>query len=63
LTITEVPITFVERERGASKMTTSIVLEAMARVTGWGLRGLPTRWSKPVPVVEAPTEGTVGSGA
>jgi dolichol-phosphate mannosyltransferase len=35
--IVEVPITFVERERGRSKMSGAIVLEAMVRVTRWGL--------------------------
>jgi dolichol-phosphate mannosyltransferase len=43
LTVAEVPITFVEREHGASKMTGGIVAEAMLRVTGWGITGLPTR--------------------
>jgi dolichol-phosphate mannosyltransferase len=36
LRITEVPITFTERERGASKMSSSIVREALWRVTAWG---------------------------
>jgi dolichol-phosphate mannosyltransferase len=36
-TVVEVPITFVERERGQSKMSRSIVIEAMARVGRWGL--------------------------
>jgi dolichol-phosphate mannosyltransferase len=36
LTIVEVPITFVEREHGASKMSNSIVLEAFWRVAQWG---------------------------
>jgi dolichol-phosphate mannosyltransferase len=35
--VTEVPITFVERELGASKMSRSIVFEALARVTRWGV--------------------------
>jgi dolichol-phosphate mannosyltransferase len=35
LRIEEVPITFVERREGASKMTTSIVLEAVWRVLQW----------------------------
>jgi dolichol-phosphate mannosyltransferase len=34
--IREVPITFVERNHGASKMTTAIVLEALWLVTKWG---------------------------
>lgn len=33
----EVPITFTERERGASKMSRAIVAEALWRVTRWGL--------------------------
>jgi dolichol-phosphate mannosyltransferase len=36
--IAEVPITFVERERGASKMSGNIFKEQLLRVTGWGLR-------------------------
>ena len=36
LTVTEVPITFVERERGTSKMSKAIVAEAFWRVGLWG---------------------------
>lgn len=36
--VTEVPITFVERERGESKMSKAIVGEALWRVTWWALR-------------------------
>lgn len=36
--IVEVPITFVERARGRSKMSRRIVAEAMLGVTAWGLR-------------------------
>ncbi|MCC3269378.1 polyprenol monophosphomannose synthase [Arthrobacter gengyunqii] len=43
LRIQEVPITFVEREFGASKMSGNIVFEAMANVTKWGMRA---RWNK-----------------
>jgi dolichol-phosphate mannosyltransferase len=46
LTIVEVPITFVEREHGASKMGGGIVVEAMLRVTLWGLAGLPKRFRR-----------------
>lgn len=35
--VQEVPITFVERRLGASKMSRGIVLEAVRRVTRWGL--------------------------
>lgn len=35
--VVEVPITFVERERGESKMSGDIVREALLRVTEWGV--------------------------
>lgn len=38
--VVEVPITFVERELGASKMNSAIVLEALWLVTKWGLARL-----------------------
>jgi dolichol-phosphate mannosyltransferase len=42
--VVEVPITFVERERGESKMSRKIVAEALWRVTLWGVRsGRPHR--------------------
>jgi dolichol-phosphate mannosyltransferase len=34
---TEVPITFVERVNGVSKMTKAIVLEALIQITRWGI--------------------------
>ena len=37
LRVAEVPITFVERELGESKMDESIVKEALWRVTQWGI--------------------------
>ena len=36
LTTVEVPVTFVEREQGRSKMNSGIVREALWRVTVWG---------------------------
>jgi dolichol-phosphate mannosyltransferase len=36
-TIVEVPITFVDRAAGESKMSSRIVLEALALVTWWGM--------------------------
>ena len=36
--VAEVPITFTERERGASKMSGNIFKEQLLRVTGWGLQ-------------------------
>jgi dolichol-phosphate mannosyltransferase len=45
--VVEVPITFVEREYGASKMSRSIVAEALWRVTLWGLQDrMPPRRSR-----------------
>ena len=41
--VVEVPITFVERERGESKMSRAIVAEALWRVTVWGLRSRRSR--------------------
>ncbi|GAA2079910.1 polyprenol monophosphomannose synthase [Pseudolysinimonas kribbensis] len=41
--VAEVPITFRDRLRGTSKMSSGIVAEAMLRVTQWGLR----RWFRP----------------
>jgi dolichol-phosphate mannosyltransferase len=35
--VVEVPITFVEREYGASKMSQRIVVEALVRTTIWGV--------------------------
>ena len=43
LRISEVPITFVERVHGESKMSSGIVKEAIFRVTLWGLQSLPAR--------------------
>jgi dolichol-phosphate mannosyltransferase len=56
--VLEVPITFTERERGESKMSGSIVREALVMVTKWGaqhrlnqlqnaLRGRPGSPSRP----------------
>ena len=52
LTIAEVPITFTERQLGESKMHGMIVLEAMARVTAWGIQSAlrPTALTAPVTV-------------
>lgn len=41
--VVEVPITFVERERGESKMSRAIVAEALWRVTVWGLTSRRSR--------------------
>ena len=43
LRVVEVPITFVERTAGASKMSQKIVVEALWRVTVWGFDDRVTR--------------------
>jgi dolichol-phosphate mannosyltransferase len=48
LTVTEVPIRFVERVRGTSKMSGAIVREAMWRVTVWGLESRSAQRRLPV---------------
>ena len=52
--VVEMPITFTERAFGRSKMSGSIVREALVRVTVWGLQDrladwLPGRVRRPVP--------------
>lgn len=37
LKLVEVPITFVERERGSSKMSNAVIREAFLRVAQWGI--------------------------
>jgi dolichol-phosphate mannosyltransferase len=46
--VTEVPIRFVERSAGVSKMDRSIVTEALWRITVWGVQSrLRRRKSQP----------------
>jgi dolichol-phosphate mannosyltransferase len=51
LRVVEVPITFVEREAGSSKMSNRIVREALWRVTCWGVRRAWVARTPPTPVV------------
>ena len=53
LEVVEVPITFVEREHGESKMSRAIVLEALWRVTWWGLRSRRSRSRRSAPATRA----------
>ena len=46
LVVKEVPITFVERVAGSSKMSQKIVVEALWRVTVWGVDDKVTRVRK-----------------
>ncbi|MBB2913707.1 dolichol-phosphate mannosyltransferase [Streptosporangium becharense] len=43
LRVREVPITFVERAAGVSKMSRGVMVEAFWRITAWGVTGLPAR--------------------
>jgi dolichol-phosphate mannosyltransferase len=43
LRVVEVPITFVEREYGESKMSKEIVRESLVRVTGWAVQARVTQ--------------------
>ena len=43
LTVREVPIEFVERVRGDSKMSGQVAVESLKRITQWGLR---ERWEQ-----------------
>lgn len=39
-TMTEIPVTFVDRVRGQSKLSLGVAVEELALATGWGLRDL-----------------------
>lgn len=38
LSVREVPIEFIERERGDSKMSQAVAIESLQRITWWGLK-------------------------
>jgi glycosyltransferase involved in cell wall biosynthesis len=44
LRLEEIPITFVDREFGTSKMSVRIMAESMARVTTWGIKHRIRAW-------------------
>ncbi len=47
MSIVEVPITFVDRQYGTSKMSWRIIVESMLLVTGWGVRDVIRRlWAR-----------------
>lgn len=45
-TITEIPISFTDRIRGESKMSSRIVVEALVLVTAWGIRDRVLRFRR-----------------
>ncbi len=53
LTVREVPIEFVERVRGDSKMSGAVATESLKRITAWGLRERTAR----VRTALAPSKG------
>jgi dolichol-phosphate mannosyltransferase len=58
--VVEVPIEFVERASGDSKMSSAIVLEAISRVTQWGIADLPNRMRR-APAVHASSLSSDGT--
>ncbi len=44
LTVVEIPITFVDRTHGTSKMSARIIVESMALVSAWGVKARLRRW-------------------
>lgn len=61
--IVEVPITFIERERGESKMSRAIVGEALWRVTWWALRSKRAKPAARRFDTDSPNAGTHGKDA
>ncbi len=53
--IVEVPIAFGSRERGISKMSSYIVVEALAMVTWWAFRDRVLNRGRPKPTTRAPS--------
>jgi glycosyltransferase involved in cell wall biosynthesis len=45
--MSEVPVTFVDRVRGESKLSLGVAVEELALATGWGLRDLLMRRRRP----------------
>ncbi|WP_310963457.1 polyprenol monophosphomannose synthase [Nocardioides terrisoli] len=48
LRVVEVPIEFVERVRGESKMTPTVAAESLRRITAWGVAERGRRWKQRV---------------
>jgi len=67
--ITEVPISFVDREAGESKMSSLIVIEALGLVSWWGLGRLARSFGRKPPgagtdvTVSAAAESAVSAGS
>lgn len=60
LRVVEVPIEFVERSRGDSKMTPEVARESLARITRWGLRERRRQLGGRRPARDRVSSGKVG---
>ena len=60
--VVEVPITFVERVAGVSKMNRDVVAEALWRITVWGLSGRPGRRGRNAQASATPPSTSGGAG-
>ena len=62
--VREVPITFTERQRGASKMSGAIIVEAFLRVARWGTERMLGRTNRRIITRDAtrPTDGDGSAG-
>jgi dolichol-phosphate mannosyltransferase len=56
LTVREVPIEFVERVRGDSKMSGAVATESLKRITAWGLRERTERVRKALSPSKGPAQ-------
>jgi dolichol-phosphate mannosyltransferase len=61
--ITEVPISFVDREAGESKMSSFIVIEALGLVTWWGLGRLTRAFGRRPRVAGTAAAAAAGAGS
>ena len=60
--IAEVPIRFVDRTEGSSKMSAAIAAEALLRVTAWSLRPPALGRARPAGVEPAPVVASLAAG-
>ena len=57
LRVVEVPIEFLERERGQSKMNRSVATESLRRITAWGVQARRTQVAAQVDAVRSRWSG------
>ncbi len=61
--VTEVPISFRDRERGESKMSSTIVVEALGLVTWWGVRDRLAKRKPKAPIEFVPGTTEIASAS